>query len=76
MEEFKFHAKVNQPIKDWETTPITTKMEVLSKLIAGACFEEQKKMGGDSYKFTISGIYDKKTNEQHGDVVIEWKMAE
>lgn len=74
MEIFRFHPKVGTPIKDWKDALITTKMEALAKLIARECYEEQKKAGGDNYRFKVSGIYDKASGDQHGTVTIEWKM--
>lgn len=73
METIKFNPKPNQPIENWDTTLITTKMEAMAKLIANECYNESLKMGGHEYKFTIKDIYLKSDNTNLGTVEITWK---
>ena len=53
---------------------ISEKIECISLLIARMCYEEYKKCNGTEMNFTTSGIYDKETKKNLGNVNVSWRL--
>ena len=63
-----------QDKKDFEDMNISEKIECISLLIARLCYAEYEKCNGTEMNFKTSGIYDKKTKKNLGNVDVSWRL--
>lgn len=74
IESITIKRKGLQEKKDFEDMNISEKIECISLLIARMCYEEYKKCNGTEMNFTTSGICDKETKKNLGNVNISWRL--
>lgn len=75
METFKVTRKGRkaQKAKPIEQLSFSEKIEVMGKMLANLCYEEQKIVGGSSMSFVVSDIFDVRENVSKGTVKIIWE---
>lgn len=56
-----------------EKLTFSEKIELMGKMLANLCYEEQKIVGGSSMSFVVSDIFDVQENVSKGTVKIIWE---